>query len=297
MDQPFVWESSSRTDDGMVRDHNEDACLDRPEAGIWAVADGMGGHAAGDLASGALVEALGELDPPESLSAFVEEVEDRMLAVNTRMREMASREEVHTIGSTIVALLIRGRYCVCMWAGDSRLYRYRRGKLEQLTQDHALVEELVEKGVLTPEEAVGHPQSNLVTRAVGATDILHIDAEIYELAHKDKFVLCSDGLDKEVDDVKITAFVKGEEIGNLSNALVDVALASGARDNVTVVAVQVFDPNADDEDDEEEVGESTVAMDAADITVTMHGEAESDAPSDDDDPDLDATVPAFKREE
>ena len=236
----FTWESSSRTDVGSVREINEDACLARPEIGLWVVADGMGGHSAGDLASGSIVDTLAGVATPERLSDFTAEVEQRLLGINARLREMASREEVQTIGSTVVALLAYDRHCVCQWAGDSRIYRFRDERLEQLTQDHALVEELVEKGVLSPEEAAGHPQSNLVTRAVGATERLYVDAEIFELAHDDCFVLCSDGLDKELAEEDIAHIVAAEPIEQMSNALVDLALERGAQDNVTVVCVRVL---------------------------------------------------------
>ncbi len=235
----FTWQSSCRTDVGSVREINEDACLARPETGLWVVADGMGGHSAGDLASGSIIDTLAGVAAPESLSEFTEDVEQRLVSLNTRLREMASREEVNTIGSTVVALLAYNRHCVCQWAGDSRIYRFRDERLEQLTQDHALVEELVEKGVLSPEEAAGHPQSNLVTRAVGATDRLYVDAEIFELAHDDCFVLCSDGLDKEVPEEDIAHVVGNQSIAQMSDAMVDLAIQRGARDNVTVVCVQV----------------------------------------------------------
>jgi serine/threonine protein phosphatase PrpC len=235
----FKWRSSSRTDVGTVRDVNEDACIELPRIGLWAVADGMGGHSAGDLASSSIIEFLSSLPAPETLSSFVDDVERGLVELNARLREVATREQVSTIGSTVAALLLFREHCVCLWAGDSRIYRHREGHLEQLTQDHALVEELVERGVLTPEEAAGHPQSNLVTRAVGASDTLYIDAEIFELRARDRFVLCSDGLDKEVSDEEIARLAERESIDSLSDALVELALSRGARDNVTVVAVEV----------------------------------------------------------
>ena len=121
----------------------------------------------------------------------------------SELREYAAREENHTIGSTVAALLARGRHGVCLWAGDSRLYRFRDGALEQITQDHALVEELVERGVLTRDQAVDHPHGNLVTRAVGAADRLFVDVEIFELREGDVFLLCSDGLEKELSEDEI----------------------------------------------------------------------------------------------
>ena len=240
----LVWTSNGCTDVGTVRELNEDAFLDRPDLGLWVVADGMGGHFAGDVASQMIVSALAELDVPTSLSEFVETVERRLVEINTELREYAAREETHTIGSTVASLLAHRRHGVCLWAGDSRVYRCRDGVLGQITQDHALVEELVERGVLTRDQAVDHPHGNLVTRAVGAADRLFIDMEILELRDGDEFVLCSDGLEKEIDDEEIAAVLARADNEQASRALVDRALEQGARDNVTVVTVRIQKPEA-----------------------------------------------------
>ncbi len=235
----YCWTSSACTDVGAVRELNEDAYLERPDLGLWLVADGMGGHFAGDVASQMVVSAMDGLEPPRSLSAFVESVERRLVETNTRLREYAEREETHTIGSTVVALLIHGEHAVCLWAGDSRMYRYRDAKLEQISQDHALVEELVERGVLTPEQAIDHPHGNLVTRAVGAGSQLFLDVEIIALRAGDLFVLCSDGLEKEIAETEISPMVEKSGAGPLSRLLLERALAFGARDNVTVMTVAI----------------------------------------------------------
>lgn len=241
MNQPakISWSSSSRTDVGMVRDINEDAYLDRSDLGLWAVADGMGGHTAGDVASGMICEALNAVEPADALSEFLNEVESRLLRVNDKLRAIARGNESQTIGSTVAALLARGRHAVCMWAGDSRIYRCRSGHIVQITQDHALVEELVEKGILTRLQASSHPQGNLVTRAIGASDALKLDLEIVELQPGDVFVLCSDGLDKEVKPAEILQIAERDNDRTLSDTLVDVALSRGSRDNVTVVTVHI----------------------------------------------------------
>lgn len=236
---PLSWTSSGRSDVGAVRELNEDAYLERPDLGLWLVADGMGGHFAGDVASRMVVSAMDELEAPESLSQFVESVERRLLETNLRLREYAEREETHTIGSTVVALLIHGEHAVCLWAGDSRMYRYRDQRLEQISQDHALVEELVERGVLTPEQAIDHPHANLVTRAVGAADRLFVDIEIIPLQAGDMFILCSDGLEQEIAEEELSLTLNGREPGALSAALLERALAYGARDNVTVITVAI----------------------------------------------------------
>jgi len=243
----LTWTSSSRTDVGMVREMNEDACIVRPEIGLWAVADGMGGHDAGDMASGMVIEAIADVEAHDDLAGLLDDVEDRLLAVNARLREIAAERESHTIGSTVASLLAGGEHCICAWAGDSRVYRYRARQLRKITQDHALVEELVEKGVLTREEAANHPQTNLVTRAVGASSNLYLDVEIYDLRAGDVYVLCSDGLDKEISEDEIARVIteavaapqSAAEGTSLSDRLVERALARGARDNVTVVTVEV----------------------------------------------------------
>ena len=139
----------------------------------------------------------------------------------------------------MVALLIHGEHAVCLWAGDSRMYRYRDAELEQISQDHALVEELVERGVLTPEQAIDHPHGNLVTRAVGAASQLFLDVEIIPLRAGDLFVLCSDGLEKEIAETEISAIVEKSGAGPLSRLLLERALSFGARDNVTVITVAI----------------------------------------------------------
>ena len=237
----FYWTSSACTDVGAVRELNEDAYLERPDLGLWLVADGMGGHFAGDVASQMVVSCMDELEPSGSLSAFVETVERRLVETNTRLREYAEREETHTIGSTVVALLIHGEHAVCLWAGDSRMYRYRDAKIEQISQDHALVEELVERGVLTSEQAIDHPHGNLVTRAVGAADQLFLDVEIVPLRAGDLFILCSDGLEKEIVEKESSAMVEKNGANPLSHLLLDRALSCGARDNVTVISVAIDD--------------------------------------------------------
>ena len=239
--EKLYWTSSACTDVGAVRELNEDAYLERPDLGLWLVADGMGGHLAGDVASEMVVSSMDGLEPAASLSAFVETVEQRLVETNTRLREYAAREGTHTIGSTVVALLIHGEHAICLLAGDSRMYRCRDAKMEQISQDHALVEELVERGVLTPEQAIDHPHGNLVTRAVGAADRLFLDVEIIPLRAGDLFVLCSDGLEKEIAEKEISAMVEESGTSSPSQRLLERALSYGARDNVTVITVAIDD--------------------------------------------------------
>ncbi len=238
-DKALDWVSTARTDVGKVRDHNEDAMLDRPDLGVWVVADGMGGHSAGDLASGMIVDRLGAIDPPQDLNQLIDTAENIVIEVNTELRKIAREREAHMIGSTIVSLLAVDEYAVCMWAGDSRLYRLRSGKLIQVSSDHALVAELLERGVITAEQAVNHPQGNLVTRAVGASDNLHLDLEIIRLRPGDRLLLCSDGLDKEVNDDEIQQAMLDTPEGGFANSLVELALERGSRDNVTVIGVEI----------------------------------------------------------
>ena len=235
------WSSASRSDVGMVRKLNEDSVLDLPERGVWLVADGMGGHAAGDFASGAIVSALAGISPPASLGALIGEVRERLQAVNRQLNEEARSRRERVIGSTVVVLLVFGGHGVVVWAGDSRAYLYRRGELTQLTRDHSQVEELVRLGLLAPEQVEGHPAANVITRAIGVADNLDLDSEMVAIAEDDTFLLCSDGLYRELDDNAIKAALALGDCQQACDALTEAALAQGARDNVSVIVTRVSD--------------------------------------------------------
>lgn len=234
--QPLRWNSRGITNVGTVRKNNEDAFLHRPDIGVWAVADGMGGHAAGDVASGMVVEQLSQLPANGSLNDLIDAAEDRLLEVNRKLLTLALDQKERTIGSTAVVLVARGRHVACLWAGDSRLYRIRGKKIEQLSQDHAMVEDLISSGLLSREEAAGHPQANRITRAIGAMPGLFVDIELFAPQPEDIYLLCSDGLYKEMSDEDIAKTLRGNE--QAVDKLIELALERHARDNVTVVAVK-----------------------------------------------------------
>jgi protein phosphatase len=242
----FRWTSSARSDAGHVRDINEDACLDQSDLGRWAVADGMGGHAVGDLASRLVIDALSDLPPPSGMHAFVADARQRLQTANRTLRDEATRRQVQRIGSTVVVLLACDRFCGYLWAGDSRLYLHRAGQLHQLTRDHSQVEELKLLGMITDEEARHHPAQHMITRAVGATDRLDLDDDAIEVADGDMFLLCSDGLSNEVSDEEMQVVLTTVECSRASEELVELALARGGRDNITAVVVRAEDPYASD---------------------------------------------------
>ena len=234
----FYWVSAHLTDKGKVRSINEDACLDRADLGVWAVADGMGGHAAGDLASGMIVNELKSTHPGESLGHLASDVELRLQQVNQKLLLESQRRGGEIIGSTVVTLLAYDGYCIYQWAGDSRIYLYRRGVLKQLSRDHSQLEELIEQGIVTSDQAEQSSIANYITRAVGANEPLELDAEIVEPCDGDLFLLCSDGLNKEVNDAEIAEILGRCNFQEAVQQLIDLAMERGARDNVTLVLVQ-----------------------------------------------------------
>ena len=242
-DSFLIWHSACATDTGKVRKVNEDACLDLPELGLWVVADGMGGHEAGDVASRMIVESCQQISEPHDFNNFISEAQRRLLEVNRRLREMATQQYSNaTIGSTVVALLAYGKQCACLWVGDSRIYRLRNNKLEQMTRDHSMIEEYIHEGRMSPEEASESSIANVLTRAVGAQDELEIDLKIEELQDGDTFLLCSDGLYREIPAEEITQFMaRGDDCSTITKNLLERALNNGARDNVTVAVVQIKD--------------------------------------------------------
>ncbi|MCY1293464.1 Protein phosphatase PrpC [compost metagenome] len=245
-DSHFQWTSAACTDVGRVRERNEDACLDLPAQQLWAVADGMGGHAVGDFASQAVVQALAALPPQPLLEDRMEATRAAMQGVNLALVDEAARLGVRCIGSTVVVLLAGDRRCGCLWAGDSRLYRLRGGELVRLTRDHNQVERLLARGLITPEQARHHPAQNTITRAVGAAATLAPEQLLTEVADGDIFLLCSDGLSNEVDDSDIAAVLAQQEPPQAAQTLLQMALDAGGRDNISVVVIRATDPYGSD---------------------------------------------------
>jgi protein phosphatase len=235
---PLHWTSAGATDPGQVRQINEDAYLDGPNIGLWAVADGMGGHAAGDLASRSVIHALATASQHRFLGRGVANLRACLADANRRLCAEARQRGVSVIGSTVAALFVLGGHCALLWVGDSRIYRLRGGILHRLSHDHSQVQDLVDQGLLTQESAEAHPAANIITRAVGADDRLQVDAQICEVKNGDRFLLCTDGLTKEVSEAEIAELTGRVAVNALPRALIDQACKRGARDNVTVVAVQ-----------------------------------------------------------
>jgi serine/threonine protein phosphatase PrpC len=232
----FEWRSAAASAVGNVRPHNEDAVLELPAAGLWVVADGMGGHRAGDVASRMIVEGLGSVRRAQRFSELLDEVEDRLRGVNEHLYETAAARG-GTMGSTVAALLAFDRHCLSVWAGDSRVYRLRAGAITCLTRDHSAVQDLLDRGVLAPEDAASHNSVNVITRAVGATSELCLDLELGALQHEDRYLLCSDGLYKELGDAEIATGLAQRDPHAACEALIATALAGTCADNVSVVVV------------------------------------------------------------
>lgn len=238
-------ESSGLSVVGMRRKLNEDAILDRRDAGLWAVADGMGGHSAGDVASRALVGELAKMTRFGDLDRFRKQVEASLRAVNRELLQLAhSRGHGQIIGSTIVVLLIAGGFFRCLWAGDSRLYRYRNGVLEQLTQDHSFSSALGEQGGDAVDASGAPVHENVITRAVGADELLEIDCVEGEIADRDVYLLCSDGLVKELSDADIAARCALGSPDDIVKQLVHEAEQRGGRDNISVIVIEVAGDHA-----------------------------------------------------
>ncbi len=226
--------SAARTHVGRVRLLNEDRYLEAPEYGLWAVADGMGGHDAGDVAATITVRALAALceggatiDP----GAIALTLQAANGAIHAHMTERGQRG-----GCTVAGLWLDQDQAHIFWAGDSRVYRFRERELQRMTHDHSVVQKLLDAGVLSAEQAAHHPQANVITRALGVDHQVEIDFRTVELGAGDRFLLCSDGITAELDDAKIAGYMNQEQ-GEIMNAIMAVALASGGRDNLTLIMV------------------------------------------------------------
>lgn len=235
---------AARTDVGRLRSHNEDAFLAVPEAGAFAVADGLGGHAAGEVASGLAIHVLGQRFAGNGAAAssgpgLREALAEAIREANARIRRSAGADaSLAGMGTTLTALLLEdGRYLIGH-VGDSRAYLLRSGKLRRLTRDHTYVQEMVEGGRLTDEEARRHPRSSLLTRALGIEADVEVSMYEGEARPGDRYLLATDGLTGMVSEQELRALVsRGEELETVAHGLVDAANAAGGTDNITVVVV------------------------------------------------------------
>ena len=236
----MVFECVSRTHVGCRRKVNEDALAVRTERGLWAVADGMGGHEAGDVASSKVAEALLRLPIVYGLDELVDASIQALQRVNAELIALAASNDLRrAIGSTVVGLAIAGEEYRCFWAGDSRAYRFRDGQIVQISRDHSMVQDLVDAGMLTPEDAEKHPNANIITRAVGVNEQLRVDTVRGEALSGDQFLLASDGLTRLVDDRELAAVLSARSPEAAADLLIETSLARGAPDNVTVIIVKV----------------------------------------------------------
>ncbi len=234
-DMSRKFESGAATDVGKVRLENEDAHLVLPESGIFAVADGMGGHEAGQLASTVVVDALRKIAEPASVAELLTRCRERLALANDMLLEIAEERGGIVIGATVAALLAWEGYYACVWSGDSRIYLVRQGKIQQLSRDHTEVAELIAEGVLTAEEAQTWPRRNVITRAIGVYHELELEIAQGVLEKDDLFVICSDGLTTHVSDAEILESAVLVAPQGACDRLVALTIERGAIDNVTVI--------------------------------------------------------------
>jgi len=236
----MTFECVSRTDVGLRRKVNEDSILVRTERGLWAVADGMGGHEAGDVASAMVTEALHLLPIVYGLEPLVEAAIVELRRINSQLIELG-RSDGHgrTIGTTVVALAIADGHFHCFWAGDSRAYRVRDGQIRRISRDHSMVQDLVDAGMLAADEAERHVDANIITRAVGVAEELEVDSSTGDAQAGDLFLLASDGLTRVVDDQEILAQLAANTPNDAADVLIEMVMARGAPDNVSIVIVKV----------------------------------------------------------
>jgi PPM family protein phosphatase len=234
--------AGSFTDKGLVRELNEDAWLVDDQLTLFAVADGMGGHRGGEVASWTAIEAL------RAAVASGRPIRDAIERANAAVIERASRDdELEGMGTTMTAIVVNGPSSLLIGhVGDSRAYFLRDGEMDRVTEDHSLVEELVREGRLTPEQAEAHPQRAVITRALGVEPDIDVDLYTVEVDAGDRIIVCSDGLTTMLRDREIERITRNEQNPQrAAEALVDAANQAGGDDNITVVVVDVLEVDAE----------------------------------------------------
>jgi len=226
-----LW-SAARTHPGKRRSVNEDRILDRPQHGLWVVADGMGGHRGGDVAATRLVEALDDIQHDGSGYARLTDLTLKVERVNTALIAEGAGG-----GSTLVALLAHETYYACVWAGDSRGYVWRDAQLTAITHDHSLVQQLVDAGALLERDRKTHPSAHVITRAIGASPTLELEQRFAPIAEGDVFLLCSDGLTASITEDEIAIALGEPDLSTSADRLLEAALAGAASDNISFIIV------------------------------------------------------------
>jgi len=234
-----------KTDAGLVRPNNEDAFLVKPEMGFCLVADGMGGPAAGELASRIFAETALEVfsnDNDQSENKTLEKVQKTYHFANERILKHVEENPNHRgMGCTAELIAFHQQGFVLGHIGDSRTYRNRGGKLKQLTKDHSLVQDQIDSGLISPEEARNHSMRNVIYRAVGVEDPFALDIFRGETFYGDLFLLCSDGLTNMVDDSQINKVLSSAtNLPKKAEELIKMAMSSGGNDNITVVLTVIL---------------------------------------------------------
>ncbi|MBW0448521.1 serine/threonine-protein phosphatase [bacterium M00.F.Ca.ET.228.01.1.1] len=232
-----ICRSAGHTETGNVRRRNEDAILVRDDLGLWVVADGLGGHAAGDYASTLIVERLGALTRGADVNDFIAAIEDTLQQVNAELRAAAAARQVDVIGSTLALLVHAPKFVLCGWVGDSRVYVHENGTLVQLTRDHVHGQppDITQFGTRAPAAGAG-----VLTRAVGVEDELFVDWAVAGSRPGMLFLLCSDGINKELSDGELAdACRHPHSPQQLVDRLFALSLARRARDNLSAVIVRL----------------------------------------------------------
>jgi serine/threonine protein phosphatase PrpC len=229
------FQTASRTHVGMVRETNEDRVLVLPQSGLWAIADGMGGHSLGDRAAALVVSALSASESSEQA------VREALESANASIRAMGRKAGV-ICGSTVAGLCISQASGFVFWVGDSRVYRLRDDGLTRLTRDHSFVQELRDAGVLTDAQARADRRNNIITRAVGIADMVAVDIMPIDVRSDDLYLICSDGLSDLVDDAMLLGLLDRHQPEDSADKLVRAALAAGGSDNISLAIIAATEP-------------------------------------------------------
>jgi protein phosphatase len=233
LDTVYQWRSAGATHTGLERTSNQDAWLELPQARLWVIADGMGGYLAGDVASRMVCEAVADFTPGATLEASIDALRARIDAVNQKLYAASIRPiDPLQSGTTVVMLLAAGDACAALWAGDSRVYRLRQGELTQLTVDHSWAAQLSLRGI--KHQLTDHT----ILRAVGGEATLVLDVKRERVQRGDRYLICSDGLYRELTPEQMTALLAHGEVQHCVQLLLEAALAAGGHDNVSLIVTE-----------------------------------------------------------